>query len=60
MKQLHVKDVQHPDPDNPGKAIHIYTVTKVTNAVTPHIGDYLEADALEHFCTVDDWTVTIT
>ncbi len=38
---------------------YFYRVTKVTNSVTPKIGDALSVDKLNVYCESDEWSVTI-
>ena len=59
-KQLHVRQSLQFDPQAPDNCRTDYTVTKVTNSVTPPIHDKLSGDDLEVYCQSDDWSVTIT
>lgn len=63
MKTLAVDQVLDGSIYNPVNKKHVpvhrYHVTKVTNSVTPKIGDALSVDKLNVYCESDEWSVTI-
>ena len=65
MKTLNVSQIVNSawQPTEPGRRTdpnrHAYSVTKVTNAMEPRVGDVLSHVELAELCDAADWKVII-
>ena len=63
MKRLTVQQRLNPEyfgPSTPDVPKNVYVVTKIIDAIEPHIGEALTAEYIKEYCDSDAWTVTVT